>query len=219
MPESIGTPGAGPTIRSQAADRVRRSIEAYATVFDYYAHSDWSTVTNQALRYLEPIGAYHQGYLQEMEGIAEGAGVPFRDVFTINVRTEVMFAAKARDASVALPHVGECSAFVAIPVVDRPVLAGQNSDSLTHAFDATLILEAIQDEGPQVRHVGGGRPARQGGFRRVRTRHRHRALVGETAPASPVSFHVLLRAMLDARKPAERLLPFNGDDAPPRRAT
>ena len=197
----------------QAAERVRRSIEAYGHVFEYYAHWDWLTVTDQALRYVEPIGAYHQGYLQEMEGIAEGADVPFRDILAINVRTEVMFAAKARDANVTLPPVGECSAFVAIPDDARPVLAGQNWDWLTHAFDTTVVLEAEQDEGPRfVTAVEAGLLAKAG-FNEFGLGVGTNALVSDRDAGDPgVPYHVLLRAMLDARNPTEALVALQRAD-------
>ena len=191
----------------QASERVRRSIDAYATVFDYYAHWDWPTVTKQALRYVDPIGAYHRAIYTEMEGIAEGAGVPFADVLAINVRTEVMFAAKARDASVTLPSVGECSAFVAIPQDGRPVLAGQNWDWLTHAFDTTVVLEVIQDDGPRfVTAVEAGLLAKAG-FNEHGVGVGTNALVsGGDAGTPGVPYHVLLRGMLDARNPTEALV-------------
>ncbi len=82
----------------QARDRVRRSIEAYDEVFANYAGWRWDDVRNEAQRYVEPIERFDARYLEEMRGIAEGAGVTFEDVLGINVRTEVMFAAKARRA-------------------------------------------------------------------------------------------------------------------------
>ena len=93
----------------QARDRVRISLEAYAEVFGHYAGWDWKKVTAEARLYEPAIAAYDQRYLEEVRGIAEGAGVPYEDVLALNVRTEVMFAAKARQAvEAARPH--ECSA-------------------------------------------------------------------------------------------------------------
>ena len=125
-----------------AGARVRRSIQAYDAVFAHYAQWDPARVRREALRYVEPIEAFGPAYLEELRGIAEGAGVPFDDVLAINVRTEVMYAAKARNAAAMLPRTLECTAFAAVPTsvdaavptsVDagieaggRPVLVGQN---------------------------------------------------------------------------------------------
>src|SRR5689334_796919 len=90
----------------QTADRVRRSIDAYRAVFRSYAGWDWATVTDHARAYADPIERFDPVYLEEIRGIADGAGVDEADVLAINVRTEVMFAAKARAAE---RRVGECS--------------------------------------------------------------------------------------------------------------
>ena len=80
----------------QARERIERSIEAYGQVFLAYAGWDWEQVRHEAARYEAPIAAFDRRYVEEIRGIAEGAGVDVEDVLSINVRTEVMFAAKAR---------------------------------------------------------------------------------------------------------------------------
>ena len=100
----------------QARDRVRRSVSAYERVFEHYAGWDWSVVRREAARFEAPIAEFRPDYLAEMRGIADGAGLDLADVLAINVRTEVMFAAKARQAT-GLPRSGphECSAFAVAP--------------------------------------------------------------------------------------------------------
>ncbi|MFI5080015.1 MAG: hypothetical protein ACHQCE_03010, partial [Streptosporangiales bacterium] len=75
---------------------MHRSVAAYRDVFAHYAGWDWATVRREAARYEKPIAAFRPSYLEEIRGIAEGAGLDSGDVLAINVRTEVMFAAKAR---------------------------------------------------------------------------------------------------------------------------
>ena len=62
-----------------------------------------------------------------MRGIADGAGLDLADVLAINVRTEVMYAAKARQAPLAArvsanfrPLPAECSAFAVVPAPETP---------------------------------------------------------------------------------------------------
>src|ERR1700733_1258520 len=137
----------------QAAARVRRSVSAYRVVFAQVAGWDWATVRAEAARFEAPIAAFGPRYLAEMRGLAAGAGLAFLDVLAINVRTEVMFAAKARQAAnitAATARPGECSAFAVAPSPGRrgPTLIGQNWDWLPHAADTVVVLEARQDEGP-----------------------------------------------------------------------
>ena len=88
-------------------------------------------------------------YLEEMRGIAEGAGVAFADILAINTRTEVMFAAKAAHAGTAraaarvqrVRRAAEASA-------DGRTLMGQNWDWLLHSADTCVLLEARQEGAP-----------------------------------------------------------------------
>jgi isopenicillin-N N-acyltransferase-like protein len=192
----------------QAASQIRGSLDAYAEIFAHYAGWDWPTVVKHAGTFVEPIRLFDERYLEEMRGIAEGADVPFEDILAINVRTEVMFAAKARSAAASLPRVGECTSFAIVPPPgsDRPVLVGQNWDWTLHAADTVVVVEAEQDEGPAyVTVVEAGLLAKTG-FNSSGVGIATNALVSDTDKGLPgVPYHVLLRAMLDANTPSQAL--------------
>ena len=195
----------------QAATRVRLSVQAYQQTFAHYAGWDWPTVRREAARFEAPIGTVMPAYLEELRGIADGAGLDLADVLAINVRTEVMYAAKARQA----PRTGtqppvpqppapqppaECSAFACVPAPGQndPVLIGQNWDWLLHSAQTLVVLEVRQDEGPDfVTVVEAGLLAKTGmnaaGLGLVTNALVTDADVGE--PGLP--YHVLLRAVLD----------------------
>ena len=194
----------GHSYGEQAGERIRRSIEAYEGVFDHYAGWDWGQVTAEAARYRDPISRFGKKYLEEIGGIADGAGVPEADVLAINVRTEVMFAAKARAAAelgdqAHLPH--ECSAFAVLPSRsdDGHTLIGQNWDWLLHSFDTCVVLEAHQDDGPDfVTVVEAGLLAKTG-MNSSGIGLATNALVSDRDRGEPgVPYHLLLRAILDA---------------------
>ena len=88
---------------TQAGARVRLSVQAYQQAFAHFAGWDWPTVRREAARFEAPIGQFRPAYLEEMRGIADGAGLDLTDVLAINVRTEVMYSAKARHAPRAAP--------------------------------------------------------------------------------------------------------------------
>ena len=191
----------------QASSRVRRSVEAYAVVFEHYAHWDWDRVRAEAALFTAPIAAFGSKFVEEIRGIAEGAGLPFEDVMAINVRTEVMYAARARDAALVLPRTLECTAFAAVPGDDaRPVLVGQNWDWKTHASETAVVLEVDPDDGPRfVTAVEAGLLAKTG-FNAAGIGVVTNALVTDQDLGLPgVPYHVLLRAVLDATTPAEAL--------------
>jgi isopenicillin-N N-acyltransferase like protein len=60
---------------SQAAARVRRSVQAYQQAFAHFAGWDWATVRREAARFEAPVGKFRPAYLEEMRGIADGAGL------------------------------------------------------------------------------------------------------------------------------------------------
>jgi isopenicillin-N N-acyltransferase-like protein len=205
----IGVEG-GPAERGRqygeaARERVRRSVEAYGAVFEHYAGWDWERVRAAAAAYRAPIAAYEPRYAEEIDGVAAGAGVDPLDVLAINVRTEIMFAATARDLTRA---PAECTAFAAVPsrTADGALLVGQNWDWLLHAADTTVVLEARQDDGPDfVTVVEAGLLAKTG-LNSAGMAIATNALVSAADAGRPaVPYHVLLRALFDAETPADAL--------------
>ena len=192
----------------QAAARVRRSVEAYQQAFTHYAGWDWATVRREAARFEAPIGKFRPAYLEEMRGTADGAGLDLTDVLAINVRTEVMYSAKARQALREHKPPAECSAFARVPGPGQegPVIIGQNWDWLLHAAETLVVLEARPDDGPDfVTVVEAGLLAKTGmnaaGLGLVTNALVTDADVGE--PGLP--YHVLLRAILDCATVTEAL--------------
>jgi isopenicillin-N N-acyltransferase-like protein len=201
----------------QARDRVHRSVSAYREVFAELAGWDWQTVRAEAARFEAPIAAYRPKYLAELRGIAEGAGLDFTDVLAINVRTEVMFAAKARQAAASAGPGGtgpartgpaECSAFAVAPPPGRsgPTLIGQNWDWLPHTADTVVVLEASQDDAPDfVTVVEAGLLAKTGmnssGLGLVTN-----SLVTSDDMGEPgLPYHVLLRAIMDCENVSDAI--------------
>jgi len=207
---------------AQARAQVRLSVQAYQRVFAHYAGWDWPAVRRAAAAFDAPIAAFRPAYLDEMRGIAEGAGLELADVLAINVRTEVMYAAKARQAPLAAraavgqallaPKVpAECSAFALIsgpraPGQPASTLLGQNWDWLLHSAQTLVVLEARQDDGPDfVTVVEAGLLAKAGlnaaGLGLVTN-----ALVTDADTGTPgLPYHVLLRAILDCATVTEAL--------------
>jgi len=185
----------------QAADRVRLSVQAYQQTFAHFAGWDWPAVRREALRFEAPIGEFRPEYLDELRGIADGAGLDLADVLAINVRTEVMYSAKARQAPRTRTRLpAECSAFAVVPGPGQkaPAIIGQNWDWLLHSAQTLVVLEVRQDDGPDfVTVVEAGLLAKTGmnaaGLGLVTN-----ALVTDADTGEPgLPYHVLLRAVLD----------------------
>ena len=179
----------------QARERVRRSVAIYRGIFAQYAGWDWGQVTAHAQTYRAPIEAAYPRYLEEMAGIAEGAGLTFDDILAINVRTEVMFAAVARRAAT------ECTAVAVLPgaSADGHVLIGENWDWKRHMTDTVVVLEAHQDQGPSyVTMVEAGLLAKAG-MNSAGIGLGTNAMITDQDRGEPgLPYHVILRAILDA---------------------
>jgi len=196
----------------QARDRVHRSVSAYREVFASLAGWDWETVRREAARYEAPIASFGQGYLTEMRGIAEGAGLDFLDVLAINVRTEVMFAAKARQAAAsagpARTGPAECSAFAVAPApgCQGTTLIGQNWDWLPHTADTVVVLEVEQDDGPDyVTVVEAGLLAKTGMNSSGLGLVTNALVTADDAGQPGLPYHVLLRAILDCENVSDAI--------------
>jgi isopenicillin-N N-acyltransferase-like protein len=192
----------------RARERVERSIAAYGEVFEHYAGWGRDRVREEAARFRAPIEAYGRRYLDELEGIAAGADVDPLDVLAINVRTEIMFAATARDADGRRRLPAECSAFAALPsrTASGRLLVGENWDWLPHAADTTVVLEARQDDGPDFVTVVEAGLLAKFGLNSAGVAVMANALVSDADRGEPgVPFHVLLRAILDAETLSDAL--------------
>ncbi len=187
-------------------DRVRRSVAAYDEVFAHAAGWDRARVRAEAEGFRGPIAAHGAKYLEELQGIAEGAAVGELDVLAINLRTEIIWAASARDAArPALPL--ECTAFAALPGrTGGPTLIGQTWDWLVHAAETTVVLEARQDDGPDYVTVVEAGLLAKAGMNSAGVAFATNALVSAADRGAPgVPYHVLLRSILDAETVSDAL--------------
>ncbi|MCX6016925.1 MAG: C45 family autoproteolytic acyltransferase/hydrolase [Chloroflexi bacterium] len=81
------------------AMRVRCSIATYARLFAYYRGVDWDEMQRRATAFLPLLENTAPHLLDEMRGIAIGAGVAFEEILALNTRTELLAG-----ASFALRH-------------------------------------------------------------------------------------------------------------------
>jgi isopenicillin-N N-acyltransferase-like protein len=194
---------------AQARAQVHLSVQAYQRVFAHYAGWDWPAVRRAAAAFEAPIAAFRPAFLDEMRGIAEGAGLDLADVLAINVRTEVMFAAKARQAPLAARKApAECSAFAVVPAAGarQPALLGQNWDWLLHSAQTLVVLEVRQDDGPDFVTVDEAGLLAKAGLNAAGLGLVTNALVTDADTGTPgLPYHVLLRAILDCATVTEAL--------------
>ncbi|KAF2087508.1 AAT-domain-containing protein [Saccharata proteae CBS 121410] len=75
----------------EGAAQVAGSIRFYANLFASTAKLTWPQVRTTALSFESSLRRKWPAYLQEMCGVADGAGVEVADIIALNVRTEISF--------------------------------------------------------------------------------------------------------------------------------
>lgn len=127
--------------RAQAT-RVRHTVSAYLELFQVRARLDHAEVLTTAERFIPPIEAYAPHLLEEMRGIAEGAGHDLREIVAINSRTELMYG---------VPF-GECTAIGVAPEAsaDGHLRLAQNWDWKASLAGALVLWVIRRADGPDV---------------------------------------------------------------------
>ncbi|OTB04548.1 hypothetical protein M426DRAFT_11438 [Hypoxylon sp. CI-4A] len=85
-------------------EEINRSIDFYKRLFHESCFMGWAEVLQEASKYFEPLKKIAPRYLVEINGISDGANIPFLDILAINVRSEINFGLFS-DPSRAIPNV------------------------------------------------------------------------------------------------------------------
>jgi isopenicillin-N N-acyltransferase-like protein len=188
----------------QARDRIHQCLASYEETYAYFAGWDWTGASNEAEQFLPAIDAFSPSYVDELTGIAEGAGVELADILAINVRTEIMYSSKVRTA-VAATAPSECTAFAHVASGGR-VVVGQNWDWSPFALDTLVVLQAVPDDGPAYTTLVEAGLLAKFGVNSAGVAVMTNALAStEDVGDHAVPYHVMLRGLLDCRSTDEAL--------------
>lgn len=140
-----GTPyERGVTYGQLCRDEIGTSIRCYQILFEGTKGISWEDARRFSEEYLTLTGNYEPDYVEEMKGIAEGAGVDLLDIASLNARTEIMYAqAEAADAC-------ECTTFslMAPATEGGRVIAAENWDYSKMLRDSIVIVHVYQEDKP-----------------------------------------------------------------------
>lgn len=142
---------------SLAKERIERGVHLYSAAFQRSANLEWGQVLKVATRFLPMIEEYDAEILEEMRGIADGAGRQLGEIVALNSRTELLFAtAEMGEACTAVAVTPEASA-------TGHTLIGQNWDWRTACTETAILLKIKQERGPIIlTFVEAGMVARNG---------------------------------------------------------
>jgi len=129
----------------EASDLVHFNLEGYRRLFRHDPGLDWSAVLGQARQYLRPIEEYAPHLLEEMRGIAEGAGVSLDEILALNCRTEIL-------SLKTIPLREECTALFVAPeaTANGHAYVAQNWDWANVLRGGAVLLRIEQPGRPTV---------------------------------------------------------------------
>lgn len=143
-----------------ARTQIERSIDVYRDAFEHSSGLGWNEVLERVPRWNGLIEAYHPGVLEEVGGIAEGAGRKTEEILALNGRGELSMGNPfADDAN------EECSSFAITPDAsgDGHVYCGQNWDWREQTTDTVIMLRIEQPPKPTIiLQTEAGQVGRQG---------------------------------------------------------
>ncbi|GAA3357172.1 C45 family autoproteolytic acyltransferase/hydolase [Streptomyces antimycoticus] len=158
-----------------ARGRIGAALAYYEQAFGESSGLTWDQVTARAERWLEPVRVYAPELVEEMSGIADGAGVGLLDVLALNARGEIIYDqtfARMRARADAPADVTEsrevtdgCTSFAVLGEAsgDGHVYCGQNWDWRAGVADTVMMLRIVQPPHPTViMQVEAGQIGRQG---------------------------------------------------------
>jgi hypothetical protein len=148
------------------AERVKRSIGLYGGTLDElgFTSSEKARLIGQFAKEIAAFGAH---YLEEMRGIADGAGVCLDDIVMVNARTEIVAQARREKNRPEADDdaVDGCTGAIILPERSSTgrLIHGQNWDWRAECADTAIVLRVSRDDGPDfVTFVEAGGLARCG---------------------------------------------------------
>lgn len=126
-----------------AGEQIALSVERYMERFAHYAGLSPDKARRRAAEFAPAIREYDPALLEEIEGVAEGAGFALEDLLAVNCRSEVMFGTAP---------MTECTSFGLQPqaTANGHTYVGQNWDWAPDIKETLILLVIKQEPRPTV---------------------------------------------------------------------
>ena len=135
----------------QAAERIALGIRHYTQQLEG-SRFDAAGIRELVHEYVPHMTAFEPAYVEEMRGIAEGAGVDFEAVALLNARTEILKL--GRDPALRRRLAGEeaCTGVAVLPEAakGRRLIHAQNWDWKVECAQTAVVLRVRRDDGPDL---------------------------------------------------------------------
>jgi isopenicillin-N N-acyltransferase-like protein len=137
----------------EGKQEVTQSLETYERLFHGYSKINWAKAREQAMHHYDAVEKHDPDLIEEMVGLAEGAGVDFEDIFVLNARSEIALANYGEDS---LSFADGCTAIAVTPPLSDDTIIGQNWDWKGTQEKSLLLLNIEQKGKPVIKMVTEG---------------------------------------------------------------
>ena len=134
---------------SQAKEAITKNVQFYINHWGYFCGVTKAQILEDASKFIPVIAQFDPQIIEELNGIAKGAGLQIEEIIMINARWELNYAYNKWATPKQLPPEG-CTAFAVTSEVtsDQHTLVGQNWDYNPH--DSLLIVHIKQEDKPTI---------------------------------------------------------------------
>ncbi|MBN34494.1 MAG: acyl-CoA--6-aminopenicillanic acid acyltransferase [Rhodospirillaceae bacterium] len=132
----------------QARERIERSVALYSGRLDALGLS--RADLERLVAEIAPVCSHFgDAIVEEMHGIADGAGVSFEDIVLINARTEIVARARLETAPDGQPD--GCTGVIVLPhrSASGRLIHAQNWDWLTACSETAIVMRVTPGNGPR----------------------------------------------------------------------
>ena len=133
---------------SQAQKVIQKNVAVYFDMWRTLWGADKKEILQKSHALIPVVGEYDADMLEEVEGLAKGAGLSLDEIIAINTRYEINLTL----GIASLYQSGGCTSVASLPQATRDghTLIGQNWDWLPRFQEFNVILKADQTGKPSV---------------------------------------------------------------------
>ncbi|HHE41023.1 MAG TPA: hypothetical protein ENL12_00035 [Dehalococcoidia bacterium] len=135
---------------ARAKSLIHDNLGFYMNMWQHMGGVDKEKILSDVEAFVPFIEHYDADLAEEMRGVAEGAGLEFREVAALNARTELTFAYLPNALKDA--PTGGCTSFGLMPEVTENghLIIGQNWDWRAEAVRTSIVLQIEQKDKPDI---------------------------------------------------------------------
>ena len=184
--------------------QVLNSINTYKVMFKDYSNLSWDLAKERSRAYIEPIQNYDKDIMEEIRGVAEGAGVDIEDILALNARSEVIMMTGS-----AVPS-GGCTSCAITPesTLSGNTILAQNWDWKGDQIESMVVLKIKQKNKPNITMITEGGIIGKIGFNSCGLGVCLNAL-GMKGNPKGLPLHVILRGILNREKISDAIERIN----------